>query len=130
MKRLIVLLAFLYACNGQEATPEITWSSNPVQDSVLYYELYVVNNPDSMTLVNLGWENDTVSTAQEPYYEKQINAAVTITNITVSADGEYLQVYLIAVNRYGESVMAASNIIRKPRELSPSKMINIILRLQ
>ena len=130
MKKLLLILSLLFVtCNGQEVTPEITWDANPVEDSVAYYELYVVNNADSMALVNLGWENQMVGPAQEPYYEKQIDVATTVTYITVPADGDYLQVYLIAVNNYGESPLAASNIIKKPRELVPGKMMNIILRL-
>ena len=53
MKRLIVLLAFLYACNGQEATPEITWSSNPVQDADMLSEA-----ADMSQLVTTDGENN------------------------------------------------------------------------
>ena len=58
MKKLILAL-FLFACNGiaQETDFQARWLPNVPSDSVLNYELFIIDNPDSMFLVNLDWEN-------------------------------------------------------------------------
>ena len=136
MKNLIILSWLLFACNGiaQNADYRIIWFPNAVADSVTHYELYIVEAVDSMVLHNLGWENTFSGTVQQPYYSQNYPhsfIADTLLGVfTVPADGEYLQCYLVAVNVYGKSMMAGSNIVLKPRERVPVKADIIMLRIQ
>ena len=136
MKKLIILSWLFLACNGiaQDTDYRIIWFPNAVEDSVTHYELYIVENPDSMILHNLGWENTFSGATQQPYYSQNYPHSFTADTLqgifTVPADGEYLQCYLVAVNVYGKSMMAGTNIVLKPRERVPVKADIIMLRIE
>jgi hypothetical protein len=89
MKKYLIVLLVLIACNLMSEDVRIIWNDNPSADSVLTYTVYVAQGSDStlLTLVPVATVNDVWDGGECEYI--------------VSFDSSYIQAAISATNRHG-----------------------------